>query len=77
MACDLASVLSQQVALVVPSLPDDSDCCITTVIPSNEEGEEASNLEAPASIDPANLQVSFVLQSYTLCDALELTITRA
>ena len=50
MACDLASVLSQQVALVVPSLPDDSDCCITTVIPSNEEGEEASNLGTPASI---------------------------
>ena len=62
MACDLASVLSQQVALVVPTLPKDPDW----IISSNEEGEEESNLGARASVDPATLQVSFVLQYYTL-----------
>ena len=46
-----------------------ADCCIATVIPSNEEDEEESNFRgARASVDPATLQVSFVLQSYTLCN---------
>ena len=44
MAWDLASVLSQQVALLVLLLPEDPDCCIATVKPSNEEGEEELNL---------------------------------
>ena len=57
MACDFASVLSQEVVLVLPSLPEDPDRSI--ILPSSDmEGEEESN--SGPSLDPATLQVSFV-----------------
>ena len=67
MARDLASDLSQQVALLLPPLPEDPDStdstdCSIVITSSDIDGEkpreEQSN--SGASLDPATSQVSFV-----------------
>ena len=62
MACDLASDLSQQVALVLPPLilPADYSYSTSSIDPSIvlDEGKEQSN--SGASLDPATSQVSFI-----------------
>ena len=60
MACDLASDLSQQVALVLPPLLADYSTSSTDPSMVFEEGDREEQSNPGASLDPATSQVSFI-----------------